>query len=845
MPALGQTTGVPAGNPGDTVWTTPRSRFPAGSVHRFMMGNGYRDLWSTPVPAQILDLEGFAGGLTPIKRGGGLQTRSLRLQGADGRVYNFRSLDKDAARALDPALRESVAAAVAQDFVSAILPLGAMVVDPILSAAGVLHADPRLVVMPDHPGLGEFRGEYAGLVGWLELRPDENPDEDLSFAGAHRVTGSERFMERLEESPRNRVDARGYLKARLLDALVGDWDRHPDQWRWAGFQEGDSLRFLPIPRDRDWALTRLDGAIIPFAQITWPHYVGFDFELPDPFNLSWNGRRLDRLIYPALSRGDWEAVVSEIVRALPDPVLEDAVRRLPQAYYREVGDFLTRSLKNRRDHLRAYAKEYYRLQAEWVDIHATDESELAVLERLPGDSLQVRIFWTDPEFRDPDPFFERVFHGSETREVRLDLHGEDDRARIQGISEGSIGVVLVGGGGDDTLEVATGESGERVRFYDDSGENAFRPAPRTRVEESEWEEPTDPEDDPHWAFHRDWGSRTLLLPALRFQGDAGAFMGLALTRTGYGFRHYPYRDRSTLMLAYGARTGRPHLEARTEFPVLEDRATARLEAVLTGAEVNRYYGFGNDTQDKLDEDAYEAFGWSYRVEGSLGRALGRHTWGAVGAGLSFQDPDTNAGTRLAREAPYGFRKFTSVALMGRLHWAKVDHEPWPRAGGEMEITGWYFPPLGGVEESFGKLEGSAVRYLSARKLPLGPTLALRGGGQKIWGAFPYQEAATLGGGATLMGFRQDRFAGDAAAFGNAELRFTLGELPMAFPGTWGAFILGEGGRVWYDGKSPGAFHSSVGLGLWASIIDAFTMTISVASGDEGTRLLYGGGGFHF
>ena len=163
-------------SPGDTVWVTPRSRFDANVIQRAILGDGYRNLWAMPVQVQILNLQQFAGGLTPTQRGGGLQTPSIRLQSAEGPVFTFRSMDKDAARALDPELRESIAADLAQDFVSAVLPQGALILDRLLEAAGVLHATPQLMLMPDDPRLGEFREDFAGVLGWIEIRADEGPD---------------------------------------------------------------------------------------------------------------------------------------------------------------------------------------------------------------------------------------------------------------------------------------------------------------------------------------------------------------------------------------------------------------------------------------------------------------------------------------------------------------------------------------------------------------------------------------------------------------------------------------------------------------------------------------------
>jgi hypothetical protein len=158
--------------------------YAAGGLHKWLFGKHYRTLWTTPIRVEVLDLGTFAGGLRPIRQGGGLQTQSLRFAGADGRQYAFRSVNKDASKILPPDLRNTLAARVAQDQISAAHPAGAAVAASLARAAGVLHSDPRLVSLPDDPRLGEFRTEFAGVLGFIEERPDENEDPSLAFAGA-------------------------------------------------------------------------------------------------------------------------------------------------------------------------------------------------------------------------------------------------------------------------------------------------------------------------------------------------------------------------------------------------------------------------------------------------------------------------------------------------------------------------------------------------------------------------------------------------------------------------------------------------------------------------------------
>ena len=175
-------------------------------------------------------------------------------------------MDKDATRGLEPSLRETVAGDIVQDLISQILPHGALVADRLLDAAGILHASPSLARMPPDPRLGEFEEEFAGALGWIEVRATEKEDGEPGFAGSRDLKGSQTFMDALEETPLNQANSRSYLKARLLDALIGDWDRHPDQWRWAGFPGG---RRHPFRADTE-------GSGLGPRQHGWPQDVGHE-----------------------------------------------------------------------------------------------------------------------------------------------------------------------------------------------------------------------------------------------------------------------------------------------------------------------------------------------------------------------------------------------------------------------------------------------------------------------------------------------------------------------------------------------------------------------------------------
>src|SRR4051812_38540289 len=51
-----------------------------GKLHRVILGESYRKLWAEPVTLKIFYLNKEKGGLKIEQRGGGMQTKSLRLK---------------------------------------------------------------------------------------------------------------------------------------------------------------------------------------------------------------------------------------------------------------------------------------------------------------------------------------------------------------------------------------------------------------------------------------------------------------------------------------------------------------------------------------------------------------------------------------------------------------------------------------------------------------------------------------------------------------------------------------------------------------------------------------------
>ncbi|MGH7694687.1 MAG: BamA/TamA family outer membrane protein, partial [Gemmatimonadaceae bacterium] len=334
-----------------TVTVVAGAKYHAGWLHEFILGADYRALWTAPIEVEVLDLRTVAGGLRPTQRGGSAQTVSLRFAGADGREYVFRPLEKDFTRGLPPELKETLVRDIAQDQVAGYHPAAPLVVSGLLDATGLHHPRPRLVVMPNDPALGEFRADFAGILGTFEERPDSDFGETPISPGATNVISSERLFERLRSDHENRVAARAFLAARMFDILVGDRDRHRDQWRWGRFSITPNAPWEPIPRDRDMPFARFEGLGPYLVRGAVPQLVTFSKRYPDMVWLNWNAREIDRLLLAELEWGAWDSVTKALQSQLTDAAIDSAIAAMPIAFVRLDGARLRDDLVTRRQAL--------------------------------------------------------------------------------------------------------------------------------------------------------------------------------------------------------------------------------------------------------------------------------------------------------------------------------------------------------------------------------------------------------------------------------------------------------------------------------------------------------------
>jgi hypothetical protein len=818
-----------------TVRIAANAKYKASGLHRILLGPNYRRLWATPFEVEVLDLHSFAGGLTPTKKGGGKQTKSLRFDAGDGREFRVRSVDKDPEAALPAEYRDTFIEWVAQDQISAANPAGPMIAERLEEALGLMPVAHKFVVIPDDPALGEFRKEFAGMLGILEEKPSAKPPVTRGFENVEKIYDWDEVWTRMiDESPKDRIDSRAYLRARLLDMLIGDWDRHQRQFSWARVGGKDLLQ--PVPEDRDQAFAKFDGAIMAIARLGQPRFVNFEAKYPEVLGLNWAARFMDRRVLGDLDAAAWDQVVREVQEALDDRVLEEAVHRMPPEYYRIVGARMLDKLRVRRARLPEFARRYYGAMAREAEVWGTNQAEVADIQKNGDGSVQITLSARDESGQAGTPYFQRVFRPAETDEVRVFLQGGDDRAVSHPRVESPIRVRVLGDGGND---VADDSQGGGTHFYDAEGKNQLVEGPGSTDSDKPFVPVVDYLGDPLL----DWGRATGPIGWGSALPDVGVLIGLKVQKTAYGFRKYPYKYRQAIGAVYSTalKTGMAQYEG--DFLRTNSRKRTQLLLRASDIELVRFYGYGNETKADRDEQFYRSGQRQYLFQPRFRFGVEHVDWW-IGPTVKFSHTRIDAARFLALSRPYGVADFGQIGLGTSLRW---DVRNRPRAatrGAMLYAEGNYYPSVWSAEEQFGEAHGEARAFLTA-PIPLKPTLALRAAGRQVWGLYPVNEAAFIGGPDTVRGLNIQRYAGDAAAWYNAELRLRLMEMNLLVPEEMGVFGLADGGRVWLKGEDSNKWHTGFGGGLWISFLKRENTVSVAAAHSEGRTVVYFNAGFAF
>ncbi|UXP33452.1 metallophosphoesterase [Reichenbachiella agarivorans] len=815
----------------------------ASKGKRKWMGDNYRDVWEMEVEAPVFNLSTEKGGLEIIKKGGGMQTSSLRLEAEDGKQYSLRSVEKYADRALPRMLKATLAENVVQDQISASHPYAAYVVPPMADALGIYHTNPRLVYVPDDGAFGQYREMFANHLALFEERPNDDWSEAKFFGNSSEIIGSPDLFEALRDDNDNRVDEDFLLRNRMFDMIIGDWDRHEDQWRWASYdsESGKGKTYKAIPRDRDQVFFINDGILPKLASSKWgmPKIEGFNPEMKWAPGFNFNSRHLDRFYLTSLDRADWEDMIKVVQDSLTDEVIEDAIHIWPENVFAASGQRTIDVLKARRDNLGDYGMEFYESLAKEVEILCSDKKELILIQNLDKDRVKVTIHKISKKEEVEQVIYDRTFTNDDTKEVRIYAFDSDDEIKISGEVHSAIKVRVIGGKGKDEIyDETTHHAAKNVLIYDRKSTNLKTDQQSFK---SKLSDRSDINDYNRYSYEYD-----LLVPIIygSFNPDDGVFVGVGYQYTRHAWRREPYASKHLLMADVAVATGAFNVNYKGNYMDVLGKWNVFTQLELSQPVVNNFFGIGNESVYDLDEgiDYYRTRIKDDILRVALTRELGNSGLFTVGSINRTVRVDENDNTYI--DSPdfdefdtsdlFDDQRFYSGAY-AQVEFDTRDEKMFPTRGLLFETNYTAFAGLNDNTTDYAHFHTSLGLYYSF-SYPAIVTLASRTGYAHNFGQFvngEFYNANTLGGRTNLRGFRRTRFYGRTSFYQNTDLRIKLKDFSsFLFPGKFGVHGFYDVGRVWVGSEDSNKWHSALGAGVWVAPLSKFSMALSYAFSPE-------------
>jgi hypothetical protein len=821
------------------------------SFHNFLFGKYYRKYYSTSVDVPNVVLDTLFGGLSPIRAGGGHQSRSLRLEDANGKEYVMRALKKSVGRFfqsvafkdqyIEEEFKNTYAENFLYDFYTSSHPYTSLAIGNLADKIGVFHSNPKLFYIPKQNRLSEFNADFGDELYLVEERPSDSQKELASFGNSKAIIGTDEVLENLQKDEKYAVDENEYIKARLFDMLIGDWDRHYDQWRWAEYKEGDKIIYKPIPRDRDQAFSKYDGNLLSLLMNipALRHMQSFKSYIK---NVKWLNREpypLDLALLKKANATDWVSQAKFIQENLSDASIDAAFDNLPKEIQDQTITSIKQKLKHRKAQLLTYANQYNTVLERTAIIVGTNKKDQFNIKPISKNKVEITFSRIKKEGN--ELVYSKIFDVHSTKNIWIYGLDDEDIFDLQGNKKSAIRIKLIGGLNHDNYSIANGKNISIIDFK--TKKNTFDTDSRTK------KLLTDDYETNYYNYQKPKYNAFSGFPTIGYNPDDGVKMGISTNYTVNHFKLNPYTLKHTFNANYYFATDGFELDYHLDVPKMIGKWNFGFYSQFTSPNFAiNYFGYGNNT---VNTDEINGMNYNRVHISKLKFAPKIEKIGRLGSSISFQvayenfDVDKTADRFIAIPNIVNSSVFKNQQFAGataQYSYENYDNPSLPTMGMGFMIAANWKTNLNDSKQNFPTLE-SKINFNhkidSQGKIVFATLLK---GKAILNDNFEFYQGATLGGDYDLRGFRNQRFLGNQSFFQSSDIRFAIGKIKSSIiPMSYGFFGGYDYGRVWLNGESSNKWHQAAGGGLWLNGLNVVTARLTYFKGtaDDEARIAFG------
>lgn len=817
-------------------------------------GAKYKDTYSQPVTAQVASLDTLYGGLRVLQENKSADFNSLLLVDNSGNRYRMRAMGKKALNVsrklvfekntIEDSDEEKINVPTVKgqnaNFYTASHPYAIMSIPDMAQAIDVFYTTPELYYVPKQKRLAHYNENFGDDLYLISIEPSEKSEGEGLFKYPDDVETTDDILIKLRKTGNVFVDEENYIKSRLFDMLIGDWDREPEHWRWAEYYNTYKKNvFVPIPNNRDNAFSSFEGNIFEITRSLFSGSLESHVYGENLTNLEWfnkEGVILDRALLENSGRGQWKYLAKQIQDNITDAVIEKAFSKIPPEVQNESLKDIKEKLKKRKENLVNIADQYFTYLSTLQTIVGTDYDDLFEITRLPGGKTNVRSFTTINGVKS-DTLIDRTYSRKDTKELWIYGLGGKDNFTVTGNEDNLIYLRIIGGHDEDTYAI---NEGRRVKVYD------YQSAPSIVETKKDGSlRLTDVYNLNTYDYRKQIERSQGLISAIGFNPDDGFRAALQYVYRVDNFQRNPFSQQHILNAAYFTDINSYEISYSGEFANIKDDLNLSFGGSLTSPNYTmNFFGFGNETTNMQPEKGYEFNRIEVQhITGNLG-LLRNSNFG------SFYKLQTTLDAFEVNNSPTNFISTVDLqnkgetsyfgTLEGIYNYRSFDNPLNPTLGMVFDLNVGVTDNLEDMDDVFGFIKTRLGFYntlIKARTLVLKTNLKYQ---FNIGDRYQFYQAANLGGDNGLRGYREQRFTGKSFLVGSADIRYSLPKFKIGLiPFQLGIYGGADLGRVWLREDTSLKWHNSRGGGFWINGSGGLNANLSLFNSKEGSRLTFG------
>lgn len=824
-----------------------------GKIYRWLWGDHYRQYYALPIEAKVRNLSDMDPGYSPFREGGGNQSNSLRLKADNGQEFVMRGIKKSAVRFLNAQafkknnlgneLTNTFPERFLLDFYTTSHPFTGLAVNNMADKIHLFHSNPELYFIPKQKGLGKYNENYGDELYIIEERFSSDKKTLQSLDNASDIISTSDLLKNMLKDSKYSVDKETYIRARIFDMLIGDWDRHEDQWKWAEYKTGNKVVYKPIPRDRDQAFSNYDGAafkiIMNIPAIR--HMKSFKDDLKNVRWINMEPYPLDLILLKSSDIKDWEIQAKYIQENLTDKDIDEAFQNLPKEVQDETLSDIKRKLKLRKQKVTHYASQYYQILQEKVPLAGTVNRDKFVIIKH-HDSVEVKQFKINKD-QSEELVFEKNYSSEKTKELWIYGLEGDDIFEVSGTGNPKTNIRLIGGYNHDTYNVS---DGSKVKIYDfKSQKNTYNANNTTKRITDDYDVNTYNWKHPKYNFVAGY-------PNANFNPDDGVILGFLANYTVNNFIRNPFTQKHSLSANFYTATGGFNLKYNGIFKKAIMGWDAAIDASYTTPYFARtFFGLGNNSVNDAGEDD-KNFNRARISQFRFAPSISTTNW--LNLKHQFQLSFENSKVQRNNDRfiavssdvrPEAFYNQQFAGVNYTFSFKNMDNNAFPSLGMEFLVNAGWKTNLQELNRNFASLSGKMSIFHRIDKkgkfVFANSTHAMMINNNH----FEFFQAAAIGGNNAMRAYRNERFAGKSYLANNSEIRWDFGRIKNSIvPVNMGILVGYDVGRVWIDNEYSRKWHQGAGAGFWLNILESFSAKIQYFVGEDGGRVS-GGLGMNF